>query len=184
MNLMAFEIFPVHTGNSTSSVVCKVCRDFAPLQSNLWAWKWKYIGQLTWLRQKSNNIHLFVSSSKIYWCCMRCDWNIWLNSYLVCGSERGGVTIHKKRWNNKMLLMPEPPHRSCHGVNMPHKNVLSCTLAKGQSTIYACVSVCMCAEFMCVCGYAYICGIDYLCVGVCLIVQQLTHPKPQRAAEQ
>ncbi|KAJ4941793.1 hypothetical protein JOQ06_011667 [Pogonophryne albipinna] len=29
-----------------------------------------------------------------------------------------------------MLLTPEPPHRSCQGVNMPRKNVLSFILAK------------------------------------------------------
>lgn len=43
--------------------------------------------------------------------------------------------------------MPEPPHRSCQGVNMPRKNVLSSTLAKGQSSVCVCVHVC--AGFVC-----------------------------------
>ncbi len=54
----------------------------------------------------------------------------------------------QKRWNNKMLLMPEPPHRSCQGVNMPRKNVLSFALTRGQSSICMCVH--MCAVFTCV----------------------------------
>ena len=56
-----------------------------------------------------------------------------------------------------MLLTPEPPHRSCQGVNMPRKNVLSFILAKGQLSKCACVC-------LCVCGYISICGIVCVCV--------------------
>lgn len=48
----------------------------------------------------------------------------------------------QKRWNNNTLLMPEPPHRSYQGVNMPRKNVLSFALAKGQESIRMCVFAC------------------------------------------
>lgn len=61
----------------------------------------------------------------------------------------------QKHWNNKMLLMPEPPHRSCQGVNMPRKNVLSFTLANGQSSI----CVCECVDMFPICGivFLYVC---------------------------
>lgn len=74
-----------------------------------------------------------------------------------------------------MLPMPEPPHRSCQGVNMPGKNVLSLTLAKGQSSRFMCVyshvrsiRVCVCVDMFQSVGFS-IC----VCVGVRFRMSQL-----------
>lgn len=71
-----------------------------------------------------------------------------------------------------MLLMPEPPHRSCQGVNMPRKNVLSFTLAKGQSSVCMCVFTCVQYSRVCVCACLSVCVDKFLSVGftICMSV--------------